>query len=130
MLSDRESFKVGFISRCLEEGFTTPEQIQGQVKKAMDLIGGAEKQADGVLSRLLGMGGSAATVAIPLMLAAPPLAGAAVGYGAARATDIDDVDVEEQKRQEVIDELNRQTAKLRRHKLPSDEESPARVEML
>ncbi len=136
MLSEREHFKVGFISRCIEEGFTTPEQIGGQVKLAMAQLEGTEKQGQiPILSDLIrgagNIGSSMLSFGIPLALAAPPILGATAGYAAARATDIDDTDVEEQKRQELIDELKQQSAKVRRMRGLSGMKSRASgVEML
>lgn len=116
MLSDREAFKVGFISRCIEEGHTTPDQIQGQVKRAMDTVAGIEKRGylGDIIRGIGGLGSSALAIGVPLALMAPPVLGATAGYAAARATDIDDTDVEEQKRQEIIDELKRQASKIQR----------------
>lgn len=50
---------------------------------------------------------------VPLLLAGPFAAGGAGGYLAAQATDIDDDDVEAQKKRELIDMYNAQLARLR-----------------
>lgn len=114
-MDDRQHFKAAFIARCIDAGFTTPEQITALVKSAM------EKQAIPVISQALDLGKSlistGASWAVPLALAGPPLAGAAAGHLAAKATDVDDFDVDEAKRQEVIDEYRRQTARLKREGL-------------
>ena len=109
MLTPRENFKFAFLSRCIESGITTPEEIHQTVKKALDeLDTPAEKQAS-AWEALSNIGGWTLAGAA----AAPPILGAGLGYAAARAGDVDDADVEEVKRQEVIDELRRQAKRLR-----------------
>jgi hypothetical protein len=114
-LTPRQQFKVGFIMQCIQEGDTTPEAIE----KRANAILGMEKEA--VLGKLVDLGkelgGTALSWMIPLGLAAPPIAGAGLGYAAARATDVDDTDVEEARQQELIEEYRRQSAKIKRRKL-------------
>ena len=112
MLTDREAFKSAFIARCIEEGFTTPAQVHTQVKQALDSFKPQEKKAflGGAVDAL----SNAAGWAIPVAAAAPPMIGAGLGYAAARAGDVDDADVSEMKRQELIDELRRHTRQARR----------------
>ena len=99
MLSSRELWKANFLSRCIEAGHTTPEEIHGVVKYAL------EKQAliDGIGS-IIGLGA----------LAAPPLVGYGLGRLGAKMTDIDDNEVEAIKKRELIDEYRQQTAQLMR----------------
>ena len=112
MLTARENFKFAFLSRCIESGITTPEEIHQTVKKALDeLDTPAEKQAG-----LFDVMGDVSGWTLAGMAAAPPILGAGLGYAAARAGDVDDADVEEVKRQEVIDELRRQAKRLRRRR--------------
>lgn len=121
MLTPAEAFKVGFLARCVEDRLT-PEQIKTSAEKAAALM---TKGASitGLLSTALGktmdLGSSVAKGALgyglPAALAAPPILGGIAGYGLARATDIDDTDVSEIKDREVIDELRRQTEKLKRN---------------
>ena len=126
MLSARDAFKVGFLSRCVEEGIA-PEDIGGVVEKAAASL---DKQA-GILSDVMSVPGAlidtvsriaapvlgAATgYGIPLALLAPPAAGAAVGYGAARASDISDEDVEAIRVKELINEYRLQADKAERDK--------------
>ncbi len=113
MLTPRENFKFAFLSRCIESGITTPEEIHETVKKALDeLDTPTEKQAGGLFDLAGDIGGWT----LAGLAAAPPVIGAGLGYAAARAGDVDDADVEEVKRQEVIDELRRQAKRLRRRR--------------
>jgi hypothetical protein len=116
MLTSREAFKTAFISRCIEEGFTSPQQVHQRVKLAMEKLQavGTEKKAIPGLGSAVDAIGRLGSAAVPLALAAPPVLGAGLGYAAARATDIDDTDVDEIRRQELIDELRRQARRHRR----------------
>jgi hypothetical protein len=112
MLSARENFKFAFLSRCIESGITTPAEIHQVVKQALDeLAAPTEKAAftDATINALGNIGGWTAAG----LLAAPPILGAGIGYAAARAGDVDDADIAEVKRQEVIDELRRQSKRIR-----------------
>ncbi len=113
MLTEREAFKVGFLSRCVEEGLST-EETQQRVKIA------AEKLANAFSSAIGAVGGAAKPIVgnalgwgIPLALAAPPIAGGLAGFLASQTTDIDDTDIDEVKQRELIDEYKRQTQKMR-----------------
>lgn len=111
----RESFKFGFMSRCIENGCTDVGEIQQLVKSALGL---------GPFSYLLGEGaGSAVDTAgkvigkgleygVPALLAAPPILGYLGGRAAAKLTDADDFDVDDVKREELTNEYRNQTARL------------------
>ena len=75
------------------------------------------KLASGLVSGLMGIGRdvtrTAGNYAIPMLAAGPPIVGGILGGMAGKMTDIDDVDVEEAKNQEVLEELRRQTSRLR-----------------
>lgn len=121
-LTAQDAFKAGYLARCVEDGLS-PDEIAGSVKVASDLL---EKQ--GLLDKLLGsaldvgkgVAGTAAHYGIPAAILAPPILGAAGGYGLAKLTDIDDRDVADIKDREVIDEYHRQTEKLQRRKAVRD----------
>lgn len=117
-LTNREAFKVGFLARCVEARMT-PEQMLSQVKQAQVLL---TKHAflDSIANGVAGMGKSLASYAIPAALIAPPVLGGLAGYGLAKATDVDDTDVDEIKNREVIDEYKRQAAKLQRQRAVRD----------
>jgi hypothetical protein len=125
MLDPRTAFKVGFLSRCVEEGLAF-EAISARVKAAADALEalpapgqekaalfGLEKLVDlskPVVDKVLGWG-------IPAALAAPPIAGGLTGYAAAKAFNTsDDVDSDEIKKRELIDEYRRQIAHLTRRR--------------
>jgi hypothetical protein len=110
----RESFKFGFIARCIDAGLTTPAQIAGAAKQAAAAV---EKQALFGLDHIPYAGNALDTVGTlgaTALLAGPPLVGAALGGLASKATDVGDYDVDEAKSDEVIDEYHRQADRLRR----------------
>ena len=122
MLTPQEAFKVGFLARCVQDGLS-PDQMLDRVKQASDML---EKHAflGGLLGGAAGaVGGAAKTMAgygLPLALAAPPILGGLGGYALAKATDVDDTDVDAIKNRELVDELNRQTSQLKRQKTVRD----------
>lgn len=111
-LSDREAFKVGFLARCVEDGLDRDQMLQ-TVKQAADKLAG-------FLGDIGGMASGAFHTAAPLALLAPPALGALAGAGLAKATDIDDADVDDVKDREVIDAYQTEAAKLRRQKAVRD----------
>lgn len=118
-LTSREAFKCGFLARCAEDGLS-PEGMLRRAKAAREkvavlgtLINKTVDVGKGVVDASLGWG-------IPLALAAPPILGGIGGAALAKATDIDDQDVEDIKDKELLDEYRRQTAQLRRHRLVRD----------
>lgn len=110
-LDAQQAFKVGFLTRCVQDGLN-PEQMLERVKQAQDML---EKRA--FLGSLLNLGGSVgkglASYGIPAALAAPPILGGLGGYALAKATDVDDTDVEEIKNRELVAEYQRQAERLR-----------------
>lgn len=130
-LTSQEAFKVGFLARCVRDGLT-PDQMLTRVKAAEallekraflgGLLGGAAHAAGGVAKGLAGYG-------VPLALAAPPILGGLAGYGLAKATDVDDTDVDSIKNQELVNEYRRQAEEMRRRRAVRDysrEERPTR----
>jgi hypothetical protein len=116
MLDARQRFKLGFITRCIEDGITTPDEICQRAKEAADRLGALpDQQLEKVASGLWDTISNAGLLAVSGALAAPPIIGGAAGYGLSRMSDVDEDDVEEAKRQELIDELQRQATKLKRH---------------
>lgn len=112
MLTTEQSFKAGFIAACVEQGLSLP-QAHSAVKRASALL---EKKAiinslTNIVKPLLS---GAMNVGVPLALAAPPIIGGTAGFAAAKLTDVDDTDIQEVKKQEIIDSLKRQAAKLQR----------------
>lgn len=119
MLTPKEAFKVGFLTRCVEDGLT-PDQMLSAVKLAADMF---EKRA--FIGSLLGKGvdtaagaaGSLGRMGAVGALLAPPILGGVAGYGLARATDVDDTDVDAIKNRELVEEYQRQAAKMHRQKM-------------
>ena len=119
MLDSKTAFKVAFLRRCAEQGFTR-EETHEVVKQALEhvkeggVLGDALRAPFGIArdlaSKLTGVGLTAALIAPP-----------AVGYGIGRAipmlTDIEDQDVKEMKKRQLIDEYRRLANELtRKHK--------------
>ena len=144
MLDERQSFKAAFLARCIEQGHTSEEDILSRVKTANAGLEFIIKQANpaaaaggagaSFLTKALGgLGGSIGTGigntagriadlgtagvlgAGALALAAPPLIGYGLGSAAGNLKNLNDVDIDEIKRQELIDELRRQTDRLQQH---------------
>lgn len=103
-LTFKERFKLGFIARCVREGMTAGEIADACEKAAADLRDPAKRA--GALDWALGVG-------VPLALLAPPAVGAGIGYAAGRASDVDDVDIQEVRDRELVNEYRRQAAMAR-----------------
>jgi hypothetical protein len=104
-MTDREAFKVGFMANCIDAGLTTPEEMLGALEKSALSLPGEKLITDTL--------GTAAKWLIPAAIAGPPIAGYALGRLAGNATDIDETDTDDVKRQELISEYKRQAALLR-----------------
>lgn len=104
MLTERQSFKFGFLLQCAEEGLT-PEQIE-QKLDAMIKSADTKGFVGGALDVLATGGG--------LGLAAAGLAGAGSGYMLGRLTDRP-IDSEEVKKRELIAVLNQYAAQAKRN---------------
>ena len=110
MLDERQQFKAAFIMRCIENGYTTPEEITGQVKEAREKLASISSLVNSAAGLgALGLGGLAL---------APPAVGWLAGTQLGQAGDLNDIDAEEVKQQELIDELRKQTERLRRKQQP------------
>lgn len=110
MLSDRQAFKAAFLHRCVDAGLTLPEIYQ-TIKQANALLDAGGSAAKSVIGKTMDLGGQAlsalASKGLPLALAAPPVIGGLAGFTASRLTDVDDTDVSEMKRRELIAEYRR-----------------------
>lgn len=120
-----QAFKIGFLTRCAEEGLTIKEahiRVKEAIKQAKEK--GLTKQALlpglaglGALAGGLGYGGAkllgavtpaALTTAAVLGIGTPVLAGALGGYGAAKTLGSQDSNMlENAKRDEIIAEYER-----------------------
>jgi len=101
----RTAFKQGFIAHCIELGHTDPAAIRDIVKQAF---------VTEAVNKVTNFATGAGKLGLGLALAAPPIVGGVAGHLAAKATDVSDYDVEEAKKQEVIDEYRRQAERMRR----------------
>lgn len=107
-----ERFKLGFLKRCSALGMTPGESRQVALSALTLLNGVLEKQAGGALDALQNLG----MIGGGLAIAAPPILGGAVGYGLGRLADVGDLDVDEAKTREKIDELQRLAIKARHNR--------------
>lgn len=120
----QEAFKLGFLARCVEEGFSS-EQTHALAKRAADCftkqaawynpftwaksVTDAGKSTVDLLKSLAGP---------TMMLAAvPPTVGGVAAYLANKSTDVDDAAaVEDVKNQELTDAYQRMADQLNRQK--------------
>jgi hypothetical protein len=138
-MSPAEAFKLGFLSRCVEEGLSG-SQIAGLSKQASDffdkqafasaapslgstllnaagsvpsfLTGGA-KSGLGMVRDVTGLAKDLSPLAL-LAAAAPPTIGGVAAVLKNQATDISEEDVGEAKQQELADTYHRMAEQLRR----------------
>ncbi len=102
MLTAREAFKVGFMLKCAEAGLSRAE-IEACMVKAAGMWGDITSAAAPVMNAV----GTAS-------IAAPILAGAGVGYLAHRSAT-PDIDENELKTQELIEELKHYARRAKEH---------------
>ena len=125
-MQPQEAFKLGFLARCVEEGFT-PEQTHEMAKQAEDLLkvgfleyisrqvtAPVKNTADAAQS-VVGLGNSLAPYLIGAA-AIPPALGGLAAFMKNTATDVGDKEVEEVKKHELIDTYNRMSDQLKRQK--------------
>lgn len=109
-MTPAQSFKFGFLARCVDEGLTGPATIE----RADQALAFVEKA-----SIFSGIGSVAAKLIEPAVLlgiGVPIAGGAALGAGAAKATEREG-DVGEAKIDELIAEYQRLTEQSKRHAL-------------
>lgn len=103
MLDDRTAFKVAFLAKCAQAGLSM-EEIEVKVAGLTDLITEPYKA---LVSGAKNLASTSGTLGAATLLAGPPIAGAALGYGAAKLTDLNDENPDETKIHELISEYNR-----------------------
>lgn len=113
-MTPREAFKIGFLSRFAELGMPGAE-IEKCAAAAVALL---EKQANPLAalmntapSTAASLAGTAGSIAVPLAVAAPLVIGGGLGIVAGKAQD-SDVDPEDVKKQELIDEFRHQVRQM------------------
>lgn len=105
-MEPREAFKIGFMSRCIEEGLSQ--------EKTAELI---EKTANSTLSGLVEGAKAVMYPAAALALAAPPTLGGLAAYFNNKAVDTaDEGDVDEVKKKELRESYRRMAEQLRQSK--------------
>jgi len=105
-MNSKEAFKIGFVARCLEKGMSLDEMTtlaKEGLTKVSTIVGDVTRTGTSLVNSLL-----------PLAIAGPPIVGGLLGYSAARATDIDDRDVDDVKNQELVQTYNTESDRLRR----------------
>lgn len=101
-MEPREAFKIGFMSRCIEEGLSQ-EKTAELIEKSSGFIGDLIDGAKGV-----------AYPAAALTLAAPPTLGGLAAYFNNKAIDTaDEGDIEEVKQKELVDSYRRMARQLK-----------------
>lgn len=116
-MSEKEAFRLGFLTRCAEEGLTG-SALQARIKKAADKRAYTQYILPGLMgvgglvmaSRLFGPNLTGAAIGLPA--AAGLAGGAALGYGAAKVTE-PDISAEDIKAQELADTYRVYAAKAR-----------------
>jgi len=107
VLTAKEAFTIGFVRRCIADGLPI-DQVAGRVKEA------AEKLA--LFGDVIKSTTNLAKAIAPVAFLAPPVVGGIGGYALSRATDLDDTEIDDIKKQELLDTYNLESAKLRRQK--------------
>ena len=108
-----ESFKFGFISRCIEDGLTSTQEMAQLVKSAIGLGGlGVLDSVGGLATGAMDLAKEYGPIGLGVLAAGPPIAGYMGGRMLAGGTDVDDFDVDDVKRKELINEYKTQPAKL------------------
>jgi len=130
-MQPHEAFKLGFLARCVEEGFT-PEQTVSLAKKAEDmfvknafvaeisrqLTDPVKNTADAARS-VVGLGSSLLPYGLAVA-AIPPAVGALAAYAKNKATDVGEDEVDLVKKRELIDTYSRMSDELKRQKERQD----------
>jgi hypothetical protein len=126
-MQPHEAFKLGFLSRCVEEGLS-PEQTHGLaksaaavfskeafVREALGQVTGTVKDTAEAGKSVVELGKSMWPLAA-LAVGVPAGAGALTAYLQNAATDVDSTDVAEAKQQELVDTYRRMADQLGRQK--------------
>jgi enoyl-CoA hydratase/carnithine racemase len=115
-MTANEAFKLGFLTRCVEEGMT-PEQIHTLTKRAFSSVTQNVTDAAKAPFDISASALSTGQKALPYLAAAmaiPPSVGGLMAYLKNHATDRGDDLVEEAKQQELTDTYQRMAEQLQR----------------
>lgn len=130
-MQPHEAFRLGFLARCVEEGFS-PEQTSALVKKAEDLFTKSAFVAEisrqltdpvrntaNAAQSVVNLGGSLIPYAL-MAAAVPPALGAVAAYAKNKALDVGEDEGEDFKKRELIDTYKRMSEDLTRQKERQD----------
>ena len=109
-LTAKEQFRLGFLTRCAEEGLT-PAEVKQRVKAAWPTP--PWREAGEAAKSLAGLYLKAPFLIGGLGLSAATLGGAGLGYGAAKLSE-ENTDPDEAKQQELIAAYRRHSERARR----------------
>jgi enoyl-CoA hydratase/carnithine racemase len=99
-MTPQEAFKLGFLARCVEENFS-----QEKIAVLSDRL---SKEANEILDTITDVG----KFGLGTALAAPPLAGMLTSYLANKVSEPTELDVNEIRQRELLDEYRRSAQKL------------------
>lgn len=115
---ERLHFKVGFLKRCAEAGFSLEEteklahDLNEQLEK-QSILSALKKPYDAAWDAAKDVAGTVGNVGIAASLLAPPAIGWGLGRGYTYLTDVDNDDVDEIKKKELLEEYQRQIRKIK-----------------
>lgn len=109
-MTPQEAFKLGFLARCVEENLS-------QEKIAEAALGLANLKTAGVGQELLDTFTDLGKGLVGAAIVAPPAAGVLTSYLANKASDPTELDVEEIRKRELLDEYRRAAQKLEQKNL-------------
>ncbi len=115
-ISPKQAFKLAFLKSLVDSGLTLDE-VKSRVKEAADktaaLTDFVTRPYNAAWDGLAHMGTFAKNMGLLGAIVAPPALGGLAGYGAAKLTDLDDMDADEAKQRELIELYNRHAVQAR-----------------
>jgi hypothetical protein len=103
-MTPQEAFKLGFLARCVEENLS-----QGKIAEVSEAF---NKEASGLVSQIIDSAKDAGKLMTGAAIAAPPGIGMLGAYFANKASDLNNLDIDEIKKRELLDEYARSADKL------------------
>jgi len=127
-MTPKEAFKIGFLEKCAEDGLSN-EEIVKRIRNSKMLVKLAYNQpgwVDDTGQGLLDLSSNIFNKVWPLILAGPPLLGAAGGYMLAKARG-DSYDKDEAKTREIIGSYQQALTRLHALKKKQQEQQTRRL---
>jgi len=126
-MTPKEAFKIGFLEKCAEDGLSNEEIVKRirNSKMLVKLAYGGPGAVDDAAQGLFDLSSNIFNKVWPLILAGPPLLGAAGGYTLAQARG-DTYDKDEAKTREVIGTYQQAISRLRALKKKQQEQQTRR----